>query len=121
MVAQRPCNHGCASAGQYGFNQTGDRTCYSADEYESGFLHHTKIGTGFGGPLPPAVQVFYRCGDPDLAMSPEFSFVTQPEIGPASLPYRCRPLDSCCHAPVSPSALAVNQSCAHTARVPQPA
>lgn len=74
-------------AGQYQFNETGDIICYSADNYESGFLHHAKLG--FTTPLPPSTQVFYRCGDPELGMSPEFSFVTQPEVGPQSLPYRC--------------------------------
>ena len=74
--------------GQYSFSETGNATCYSADEYESGFLHHTEIGAGPYGPLPPSTEVFYRCGDPELGFSPEFSLITQPEMGSASLPYR---------------------------------
>lgn len=78
-----------ARAGQYTFNATGNSTCYSADEYESGYLHHTKVGTGPSGPLPASTEVFYRVGDPDLDMSSEFKFTTQPDIGIGSLPYRC--------------------------------
>jgi hypothetical protein len=58
------------------------------DEYVSGALHHVVLGTGPEGPLQPDTTYFYTCGDPDLGMSPEFSFRTPPVTGPDSLPYR---------------------------------
>ena len=46
------------------------------------------LGTGPEGPLQPDTTYFYTCGDPDVGMSPEFSFRTPPVTGPESLPYR---------------------------------
>lgn len=58
------------------------------DDYVSGALHHVVLGAGPEGPLQPDTTYFYTCGDPDLGMSPEFSFRTPPVVGPESLPYR---------------------------------
>ena len=58
------------------------------DEYVSGALHHVVIGAGANGPLQPDTTYYYSCGDPDLGMSPEFSFTSPPETGPDSFPYR---------------------------------
>ena len=46
------------------------------------------LGTGPEGPLQPDTTYFYTCGDPDLGMSPEFSFRTPPVTGLEGLPYR---------------------------------
>ena len=72
-----------------------DAIAVSQDEYISGALHHVVLGTGPEGPLQPNTTYFYTCGDPDLGMSPEFSFSTPPVTGPESLPYR-RASPSCC-------------------------
>ena len=47
------------------------------------------------GPLPPSTTIYYRVGDPELAMSPELNFTTQPVLGPESLPYRCAAGQAC--------------------------
>lgn len=58
------------------------------DDYVSGALHHVVIGAGPEGPLKPNTTYFYTCGNPELGMSPEFSFTTPPLTGSSSLPYR---------------------------------
>lgn len=55
----------------------------------SGALHHVVLGAGPEGPLLPDTTYYYTCGDPELGMSPEFSFRTPPLTGPKSFPYRC--------------------------------
>ena len=69
-------------------NATGNFTCYAADAYESGALHRVLLGLGQGGPLPPDTTIFYKVGDPELGMSQEFNFTTQPVTGQQALPYR---------------------------------
>ena len=65
------------------------------DEYVSGALHHVVLGAGPEGPLQPDTIYFYTCGDPELGMSPEFSFRTPPVVGPESLPYRSAQAEMC--------------------------
>ncbi|KAK9915993.1 hypothetical protein WJX75_007091 [Coccomyxa subellipsoidea] len=77
-----------ASPGQYTRATAGNNTCYEADDYVSGALHHVVLGVGPEGPLQPDTTYYYTCGDPDLGMSPEFSFRTPPLTGPSSFPYR---------------------------------
>ena len=75
--------------GNYSANATGSFACYGADEYVSGALHTVLLGVGEEGPLAPDTEVFYVCGDAGTSMwSREFSFRTQPKLGPSSLPYR---------------------------------
>ncbi|CAL8470424.1 g9966 [Coccomyxa elongata] len=77
-----------ASSGDYTRITAGNNTCYEADDYVSGALHHVVLGVGPEGPLLPDTTYYYTCGDPDLGMSPEFSFRTPPVTGPTSFPYR---------------------------------
>ncbi|EIE27096.1 Metallo-dependent phosphatase [Coccomyxa subellipsoidea C-169] len=77
-----------ASPGQYTRATAGNNTCYEADDYVSGALHHVVLGAGPEGPLLPDTTYYYTCGDPELGMSPEFSFRTPPLTGPKSFPYR---------------------------------
>ncbi len=79
----------------YGTNSTslvstgqGEYSCYTADEYQSGALHHVTLGLGPEGPLKASTQYFYRVGDPQLALSELYSFTTPPEAGANSFPYR---------------------------------
>ncbi|KAL0042650.1 hypothetical protein WJX79_006674 [Trebouxia sp. C0005] len=79
----------------YGTNSTslvstgqGEYSCYTADEYQSGALHHVILGLGPEGPLKASTQYFYQVGDPQLALSELYSFTTPPEAGANSLPYR---------------------------------
>lgn len=64
-------------------------SCYNGEDYESGALHHVVLGLGFQQPLAPATTYYYRCGDPNLAWSHEYTFRTSPLVGVASLPYTC--------------------------------
>lgn len=66
----------------------GDYSCYTADEYQSGALHHVTLGLGPEGPLKANTQYFYQVGDAQLALSDLYSFITPPEVGANSLPYR---------------------------------
>ena len=84
----QPNLHGAGNLVQ---NATGNFTCYAADAYESGALHRVLVGLGREGPLPPDTTIFYRVGDPELGMSRELNFTTQPVMGPQALPYRCGP------------------------------
>ncbi len=83
------------------------------DEYVSGALHHVVLGAGPEGPLQPDTTYFYTCGDPDLGMSPEFSFRTPPVVGPESLPYRSalaqttHSLSACCTPSIPDQALSL--------------
>ena len=77
----------------YGTNSTallsigqGAYTCYTADEYQSGALHHVVLGLGPEGPLQADTEYFYQVGDPELALSEQYSFMTPPEA--SSFPYR---------------------------------
>lgn len=79
----------------YGTNSTallstgqGDYSCYTADEYQSGALHHVTLGLGPEGPLKANTQYFYQVGDPQLVLSELYSFMTPPEAGSHSFPYR---------------------------------
>ena len=79
----------------YGTNSTsllsmgqGDYSCYTADEYQSGALHHVTLGLGPDGPLKANTQYYYQVGDPHLALSELYSFTTPPEAGENSFPYR---------------------------------
>lgn len=83
------------SAVLYGTNSSallslgqGTYTCYTADEYQSGALHHVVLGTGDDGPLQANREYFYQVGDPNGALSEPYSFTTPPETGAASFPYR---------------------------------
>ncbi len=78
------------------------------DEYVSGALHHVVLGAGPEGPLQPDTTYFYTCGDPDLGMSPEFSFRTPPVVGPESLPYRSA---QAWMAEATPASCSFNQPC----------
>ena len=64
----------------------GTYTCYTADEYQSGALHHALLGLGPDGPLKANTQYHYQVGDPELALSELYSFTTPPEA--SSFPYR---------------------------------
>ena len=64
----------------------GSYTCYTADEYQSGALHHAVLGLGPEGPLKASTEYHYRVGDPELALSELYSFTTPPEA--SSFPYR---------------------------------
>ncbi len=64
----------------------GEYSCYTADEYQSGALHHVTLGLGPEGPLRANTQYFYQVGDPQLALSELYSFTTPPEAG--VFPYR---------------------------------
>ena len=66
----------------------GDYSCYTADEYQSGALHHVTLGLGPEGPLKANTQYFYQVGDAQLGLSDLYSFITPPEVGANSLPYR---------------------------------
>lgn len=77
----------------YGTNATallstgqGSYTCYTADEYQSGALHHAVLGLGPEGPLKASTEYHYQVGDPELALSELYSFTTPPEA--SSFPYR---------------------------------
>ena len=77
----------------YGTNSTalhsigrGSYTCYIADEYQSGALHHAVLGLGPEGPLKASTEYHYQVGDPELALSELYSFTTPPEA--SSFPYR---------------------------------
>lgn len=77
----------------YGTNSTalhstgqGIYTCYIADEYQSGALHHAVLGLGPEGPLKASTEYHYQVGDPELALSELYSFTTPPEA--SSFPYR---------------------------------
>lgn len=64
----------------------GTYTCYTADEYQSGALHHALLGLGPDGPLKANTEYHYQVGDPELALSELYSFTTPPEA--SSFPYR---------------------------------
>ena len=77
----------------YGTNSTallstgqGTYTCYTADEYQSGALHHAVLGLGAEGPLLADTEYFYQVGDPELALSELYAFKTPPEA--TTFPYR---------------------------------
>ena len=77
----------------YGTNSTallstgqGTYTCYTADEYQSGALHHVVLGLGPEGPLKASTEYHYQVGDQEFALSELYSFTTPPEA--SSFPYR---------------------------------
>lgn len=73
-------------SGNYTLEAAGSFACYSDEEYTSGALHTVILGDDM--PLLPSVQYFYRAGDPKYGWSSERSFVSAPQVGAGSLPYR---------------------------------
>ena len=74
------------ASGNFTLLAAGSFTCYSSSEYDSGALHTVLLGRA--APLQPSTRYFYRAGDPQFGWSREWSFVTPPAVGPASVPYR---------------------------------